>query len=117
MNDETVIIQNFLEAKNFLLATELMNHHNRINSFQAFVEYHFLNKTISGNADVSITMEDSMHNGDVLIDGPIFNQNIVNTGFSTSWQIYEFHRASGKLIIRGSSPKMGNNYKVEITPL
>lgn len=117
MNNETVKSRNFLEAKNFLLATELMNHHNRINSFLAFVEYRFLHKTISGNANVSITMEDTMHNGDVLIDGSIFNPDIVNTGFSTSWQIYEFERASGKLIIRGSSSKMGNNYKVEITPL
>lgn len=117
MNEEHVITRNYLEAKNFLLATEVMNHHNRITSFDAYVEYKFKNRTISGKAIVSITMEDTVHDGDVEIDGADFQIGTVHTGFNTAYQIYEFDRVSMKLIIRGSSRLMGNNYQVEITPL
>lgn len=117
MNDENVKGQNFLEAKNFLLTTGLMKHGCPINSFDAYVEYRFFKRTICGTANVSITMEDTAHNGDIEIDGSGFDKNIVHTGFSTTWQRYEFDRESKKIIIRGSSPLMGNNYEVEISPL
>lgn len=79
MNEEPVKTRNYLEAKNFLLATELMNHHKRITSFDAYVEYKFKNRTISGKAIVSITMEDTVHDGDVEIDGnPPYERKVIS---------------------------------------
>ena len=66
MNSEEVINQNFLEAKNFLLANNLMQHGIPINNINAYVEYQFRNgKFKSGDATVSICMDDVHHNGNV----------------------------------------------------
>jgi hypothetical protein len=117
MNSEQEKNNNYLAAKNFLLDTGLMQHGNPINSFKAIVEYHFLNKEITGIATVSICMEDTFHNGDIEIDGKKFRSGIVHTGFNIAWQSYEYKRGSQMLIIKGSSPLMGKNYVVEISPL
>ena len=117
MNSEEEKRNYFLEAKNFLLGTGLMQHGNPINSFYAIVEYRFLNRDIRGKALVSICMDDTFHNGDIEIDGEDFSADIVHTGFKIAWQSYEYERESQMLIIKGSSPLMGNNYVVEISPL
>lgn len=116
MNSDEVTIQNFLEAKNFLLANNLMQHGIPINTINAYVEYQLGNgKFKSGDATVSICMDDTFHNGNVDIDGEAFNSNDVHTEFKTAWQHYEFDRNANKLVITGVSPLMGN-YIVMISP-
>ena len=90
MNSEQEKKNYYLEVKNFLLGTGLMQHGRPINSFKAIVEYCFLNKEIRGKAKVSICMEDIFHNGDIEIDGEDFRPTIVHTGFNITWQTYEY---------------------------
>lgn len=116
MNSYEVINQNYLEAKNFLLANNLMQHGIPINTINAYVEYKLGNGRFkSGDATVSICMDDVFHNGNVDIDGEAFNSNDVHIEFKTAWQHYEFDRDANKLVITGASPLMGN-YIVKISP-
>lgn len=116
MNSEEEINQNFLEAKNFLLANNLMQHGIPINNINAYVEYQFRKgKFKSGDATVSICMDDVHHNGNVDIDGEAFKPNDVHIEFKTAWQHYKFDRDANKLVITGVSPLMGN-YIVKISP-
>lgn len=116
MNSDEVIIQNYLEAKNFLLSNDLMQHGIPINTINAYVEYQLGNGRFkSGDATVSICMDDVFHNGNVDIDGEAFNANDVHIEFKTAWQHYEFDRDANKLVITGASPLMGN-YIVKISP-
>ncbi len=116
MNSDEVIMQNYLEAKNFLLANDLMRHGIPINTIDVYVEYQFgKGRLISGDATVSICMDDVIHNGNVDIDGEAFNTNDVHKEFKTAWQYYEFDRGANKLVITGTSPLMGN-YIVKISP-
>ncbi len=116
MNSDEVIIQNYLEAKNFLLANNLMQHGIPINTIKAYVEYRLGDGRFkSGDATVSIFMDDVFHNGNVDIDGEAFNSNDVHIEFKTAWQHYKFDKVANKLVITGASPLMGN-YIVKISP-
>lgn len=80
-------------------------------------EHRRIKKSVIKRSDaiVSFVMEGANHCGNIEIDSDVFNPNDVHTGFSTFFQSYEYNVVTTSLIIKGSSPKMGGEYEVEIT--
>lgn len=113
MNSEAKKNDNFIQLKNFLSETELIEHGKIINNINAVVEYHKNGRTKRGEALVSFTMEGE-HCGNIDIESDDFPSGIYHTGFSTAFQNYEFDEDSKSLIIRGNSSSMHGDYEVRI---
>lgn len=114
MNTEEERIGYYNQLKSFLTETGLIKHGIRINNIVAVVEYRCCRGTRKGKALVSFNMESVDHCGDIEIDSEKFPSSKFHIGFSTVWQSYEYDMNATSLIIRGSSPKMGGKYEVEI---
>lgn len=115
MNTEKDRNDYYTQLKFFLTDTELIKHGIHINNIDAVVEYRWCKEVKRGKALVSFNMESVDHCGDIEIDSEEFPSSKYHIGFSTAWQSYEYDKNATSLIIRGSSPKMGGKYEVEIT--
>lgn len=114
MNTEKKKAANYMQLKNFLTEAGLIEHGKIINDINAVVEYYYNGKTKRSSASVSFTME-GLNCGNVEIDSEEFPSVTYHTGFSTTFQKYEFNEESKSLIIRGNSSKMRGNYEVRLS--
>ena len=114
MNNEEEKAANYSQLKSFLIETNLIMHGTIINNISTDVEYYYNDRIKRATALVSFTMEGAEHCGDIEIDSDEFPSGTYHTGFSTSFQHYEFDEESKSLIIRGNSSMMHGNYEVKI---
>lgn len=51
-----------------------------------------------------------------IYSGSILQNETHHLGFSEEWQVYKHDPRNNALVVKGSSPKMGGRYRVDITP-
>lgn len=103
------------EVKAFLSHNNLTNNQRTVVEFDGTVEYCYNNTKIQGQAYIAITMDGGCYDGSINIVGDCFDSQKVHVLFSPRYQKYKFDNNNNKLIVEGSSPKMGGNYRVSIT--
>lgn len=100
--------------RDFWQNNELKPRNNQI-SFKANVIYSSKLHSLSGIAEIRISLKGYKTDGQIVINGDLFDVNVVHIDFLPQFQDYTYDKSNKSLAISGDSPKMGGNYKVIIT--
>lgn len=117
MNAANEQIQYYMEAMDFCSSNNITSDNEFVLQFDAWVEYSSRKDSPTGKAKVIIYKKGVNIEGNVEIVDDKFNPDIIHAGFSVAYQTYIFDKSCNKLFIKGSSPKMGGDYIVSITPI
>ncbi|WP_272653973.1 hypothetical protein [Providencia sp. PROV091] len=105
--DSAMAISNFMAA-NKIISDEYGNLY-----FQAFVEYRSSARNTSVLTDIKI-IRNGYHDGNVdITESDDLTNSDYHLGLTTKYQKYSFNDT--KLLIKGSSHKMGGNYTITIS--
>lgn len=110
-------MQYYMEVMDFCNSNNITSDNEFFLQFDAWVEYSSRKGVLPGKAKVVIYKKGFNVEGNIEIVDDKFNSNILHTGFSVAYQVYTFDKECNKLLIKGSSLKMGGDYTVSITPI
>lgn len=86
--------------------------------FNATVKYHIRPKNINVFTSVKIFRSGYSQDGKIEItESGDLNLDKHHLDFSPNFQTYNYDRKNNLLVVSGSSKKMGENYKVSISPI